>query len=424
MKKAIVILLSALLAMTFLASCGAYYDGATNSSPQMMYSTSAGGSSGNWDMSDDAYWDEVEYAAAPEAPMDAYASVVSGFTPVVSTVSTEGLAEKIIYTVSAGIETIDFDKTIEDVYSLLAFNSAFVENSYIGGINYAQSYHGWQTYRNANFTIRVPVNNLDAFRASLATLGNVTFFERHGDNITVRFTDTQARLDTLNIQEERLLDMLRRADEVTDMIALEERLSDVRYQIESITAILRNWQNQVDYSTVTLSISEVQTLTEITNVQQLTYVEQISEGFQASLRAVGEFFKNLFKWIAINLPVLVILAVIIVVIILIIKGSIKRSRKKEVLRREQANREMTERDAAYHEMLNRNAAYNNAANYGAPNNAAPVPAAPVPAAPVPAAPVPPAPVPAAPASAAPVPASPETAVPEARHEEDPGDHQA
>ena len=41
------------------------------------------------------------------------------------------------------------------------------------------------------------------------------------------------------------------------MITIETRLSEVRYNIESLTSQLNNWQHQVDYSTINISIYEV-----------------------------------------------------------------------------------------------------------------------------------------------------------------------
>jgi hypothetical protein len=255
----------------------------------------------------------------------------SGETGIVTNTTTtagSGLAEKIIYTVSADIETVGFDDTIRGVYQLLERNAAFIENSDISGRNHAQRFHGWQSYRTAYFTLRVPVGRLDAVTASLDNLGHVISLRSDAQNITAQFTDTEVRLDTLRVQEERLLDMLRRADEVSDMIALEERLSNVRFQIESITAVLRNWQTQVDYSTVNLFIFEVEEFTEIIPVQQRTYWQRVGDGLQRNIRGVGNFFTGLLSWFIVSLPVLVILALIAFIIILIVRRQIRRVRSR------------------------------------------------------------------------------------------------
>ena len=348
MKKTIAILLIVLTSALLLASCSsadmdgsvAIPGGTGSSANQSLYMEYSGG--------DMAFDDIIEnYPAASTAPMaapmpamDMASSVAdnavsaqissgSGVVPVTAPEANDGLAEKIIYSVYADIETVDFDRTVNMVYELLAFNGAFIESSYIGGRNYAQSYHGWQTYRNANFSLRVPKDRLNAVTASLDTLGNVTSLRSDAENITSQFFDTQSRLNSYRTQDERLLDMLGRADNVADMIAIEQRLADVRYVIESLTTTLNNWQNRVDYSTVTLFIVEVETFTEITPVQQRTYWQQIGDGLQARTIGVGRFFMNLFKWLTVNLPVLIILAVIVVVVVLVLRKKLWRRKESE-----------------------------------------------------------------------------------------------
>ena len=328
MKKTIAILLVALIAALLLTSCG----GSSGYEPP-----ANGGADGGYTLLYDGESETLRKAVVQDEGYS-YSQTVnnagrppgdSGVVNVMATIVDENLADKIIYTVNAEIETINFDETIDGVYALLTDNRGFIESSYIGGRNYAQSYHGWQTYRNAQFTLRIPKDRLNTVTASLETLGNVTSLRSDTENITARFFDTQSRLNSLRTQEERLLDMLGKSENVTDMIDIEERLSDVRYEIETLTSTLRNWQNQVDYSSLTLFIQEVEILTEIMPVKQRTYWQQIGDGLAASTRGVGDFFMSLFKWLIINLPVLIIFAVIAVVLVFIVRRWIRRDKKRE-----------------------------------------------------------------------------------------------
>ena len=352
MKRKVAVLLVVVLSAALLGSCSS--GGGNDTGAVMSNQMSGGGSGSSFSVGRDYDYNEVGEVYAEIAPMapapsmapmpepkpemaydDAdmgYASMqvaAGGVVPVTAPAVEGGLAEKIIYSVYADIETVDFDKTIEMVYDLLNFNGAFIESSYIGGRNYAQSYHGWQTYRNANFSLRVPKDRLNAVTASLDTLGNVTSLRSDAENITSQFFDTQSRLNSYKTQEERLLDMLGKADNVTDMIVIEQRLAEVRYDIESLTTTLNNWQTRVDYSTVTLYISEVETFTEITPVQQRTYWQQIGDGLQSRTLGVGRFFTSLFKWVVVNLPVIIVLAVIVVVILIIVRKKMRRLNKRE-----------------------------------------------------------------------------------------------
>ncbi len=241
------------------------------------------------------------------------------------------LAEKIIYSARAEIETLKFDNTVADVYNLLADYGAFIENSSVTGIDYATSYYNRNTYRTANFTLRVPQESYSKLTAALSQLGNVTLLESAADNITSKFVDTESRLKAYRAEEERLLTLIEKALNIADIITIEERLSKVRYEIESLTSTLRMWQSMVDYSTVTLRIYEVKELTEEV-VATKSYGQEIVDALKSTLKYMKYFFKWLLKFIVGAMPVLVVLAIIMVIVILI-----GRFRKKKALRKSRKN---------------------------------------------------------------------------------------
>ena len=107
-----------------------------------------------------------------------------------------------------------------------------------------------------------------------------------------------------------------RQESIEDIITIEQRLSDVRYQLESMESQLRSYDNQVDYSTVYLYIDEVEVYTP---VEEETTWERISAGFMDSLKSIGEGIKEAAIWFVIHIPYLVIWAIVIVIIVLILK---------------------------------------------------------------------------------------------------------
>ena len=249
----------------------------------------------------------------------------SGLVPITPPVADSSLAEKIIYTVTADIETLSYEETIAQVYELMAIHGAFIESSFVGGINLEHSFHGWSTMRHARFTLRVPTERLNAMTTGLETLGNVASLGSVAENITQQFTDTQSRLNSLRTQEVRLLEMLATAENIEDLLAIEDRLSWVRWEIESMTTTLRNWQTQIDYSTLHLHIREVEAYT-LREDDVRTYWQRIGDGVVGTLRGIANFFMALLMWFVVNIPILVLIAVIVVVIILIIKRKYKKTR--------------------------------------------------------------------------------------------------
>jgi len=322
MKKRISIILCAILAAALLTACaGAADHSAPMAAPmQMELQTSMG-----------MYWEAagLELADADFSMQSGSGAGTAGESIAGNTApDIEGFAEKIIYNVHAEVETVKFEETITGVNNMIASYNAFIENSSISGQNYASQFSGRRDYRSAHFTIRVPKEHLDAMTGRLDGIGNVTYINSNATNITSQFIDTQSRLNSLAVEEERLREMLSKAEDIPDLIMIEERMSHVRYQIESLTSILKNWQNQVDYSTLTLSIREVEQYTERPELNR-SYWQQIGDGFMSTMRGVGRFFMNFFKWLIIAAPVLVILAVIAVVTTIIVRRKLKDMAKKK-----------------------------------------------------------------------------------------------
>jgi len=138
----------------------------------------------------------------------------------------------------------------------------------------------------------------------------------------------------LEEEQERLLELLENAETIEDIITIEGRLSEVKYQLESMKSQLRTFDNKVTYSTVHIYIDEVK---ELTPVVEQTAGERIAEGFAESLRDIGEGFKEFFIGFVINIPYIIVWAVIIVIMafvaIKVIKVIEKYSSRKSEERR-------------------------------------------------------------------------------------------
>ena len=326
----IALCLSILLLAGLTAGCG----GRSNSSE-----TASGGSMAKaaapveapaaFDISDEAYWDGGEYygGAAQAAPAPDYGEAI---LPGESGTAPAETFDKIIYSGSANVETIRFDETLEQVYALIAEYGGFLESSYVSGKDYYSTYYSRPSYRSASFTIRVPREKFQSFTGALEALGNLTNSSVQAQNITSSYFDTQSRLNTYRTEEERLLDMLKKAETVEDMLNIEDRLASVRYNIESLTTTLTNWDSKVNYSTVDLYISEVKELTPETPITR-TFGEELSQRFRDSWEGLVRGVKNFVLFLLGASPILIPVLAVIVVIILIIRSKIRKKREKKAV---------------------------------------------------------------------------------------------
>ena len=130
------------------------------------------------------------------------------------------------------------------------------------------------------------------------------------------------------------------AETVEDIILLEDRLTELRYEIESLQSTLNNWDRRVSYSTVYLNIQEVQEYTpEAEN--KLTFGQKLARAFSDGLKSVGDFFQDFLLWFLEALPSLAVLAVVVVLVVLLVKkiGARRKEKKQKKLAEQYAARQ-------------------------------------------------------------------------------------
>lgn len=321
------------MAAMLLSGCGAKaYDSAM---PEADYKGSYTESFKNDMAYDDGAEAPMEMAPAGDAYYEEMGTDAAGSTTSSSLATSAGvtanLGEKMIYTAWANVQTTTFDDTIAQLEQMIKENGAFIQSSNISGKSYQQTYYGTSS-RWASYTVRVPAENFRAMKGELDRLGYVTNISEDAQNITAQYTDVESRLTALRTEETRLLELLSKAESVEDIITVESRLSEVRYEIESSTSTLRNWDNKVNYSTLNLEINEVSEIKEYKPVTR-TYGQRIKDAFVGSMEDFWNGVKNLGVGLAGSIPTLVILAVIVLVLFfggrrVIRKSKAKRAAKK------------------------------------------------------------------------------------------------
>lgn len=281
--------------------------------------------------SDEMYTDQTE-AAAPQEAGNSLSLTDEQKTAETDTSTDGGTAElppsdKIVYSGSVTVETMEFDKTLENLNKMVSDCGGFIENSSVTGTDFNSQYSGYASYRTAQYTFRIPVDKFKSFTEGLNTLGNVPYSSTNAENITMQYTDTASRLKVYETKQARLLELLSKATSMEDILSIENSLTDVQYQIESLTSQIRYWDSLISYSTLSVTVSEVSLYTD-DNTSTLSYGQQIKETFVRSIKALGRFFKGFFKFLVGAFPVLVVLAVIAVPVILIIRAANKKRRAK------------------------------------------------------------------------------------------------
>lgn len=215
--------------------------------------------------------------------------------------------DKIIYSGEAEVETRDFDDSIAKLMEMLEQYGGWIESSSLSGANYYSISRGNSGNRSASYTLRIPSQHFETVMNSLSEIGNVPYTYTYSENVTTQYYDTQARLTAYETQEARLLEMMEKAETVSDVITIEEKLTELRYQIESLQSTLNNWDRQVSYSSLYVTVDEVG---EYTPQPQQGYLQELWQALTGAFKDLGRFFKNFLVFLVSAIPTIIVLVIL------------------------------------------------------------------------------------------------------------------
>lgn len=255
-------------------------------------------------------------AGAPEAAYDlagqGKGDQLTNTSVISSKVPEAGTLDKIIRRINMNVETQEFDDLINTINQQINSLGGYVESSQISG----QRYYYKDDSRYGSIVARIPKDKLDSFINNIYDSANVINKSESTENVTLQYIDADSHKKALDIEQERLLALLGKTETLEDILVLESRLSDLRYQLQNYEAQLRTYDNLVEYSTVTLNIQEVERMSNVTEGKG-TFWDRISKGFGDTIYNLSEGVKNFMVWFVVNLPYLIIWVVIIIIGILI-----------------------------------------------------------------------------------------------------------
>ena len=186
--------------------------------------------------------------------------------------------------------------------------------------------------------IRIPAENLDQFISQVGEEANVTSKSETTENVTLTYVSTQSRVVALETEQQRLLELLENAENMEDLLTIEARLTDVRWELENYASQLRVLDNQVNYSTIYLNIWEVD---EPTVMAERTVWQKIGDGFSENAGDMWDGLVEAFIWIITAIPYLIPLSLIAGAFVLAFKlaKKLKIGKKCRKARKQTENQE-------------------------------------------------------------------------------------
>lgn len=329
-KKYGMSLLAGMLAVTLLAGCGSssskmMENAAADRAPQAP--AEAGGAAYLYDggYTDNSF---TEDAVAEEAIEEFETEVQESGQKAQEVSENPQAGRKLITTMNVSAETEHFDELMGNLEKQITDMGGYIESSsqWNGSVDY---YGNRINDRNASLTVRIPAEKLNSFLSMMEANSNITSKSKSVEDVTLAYVDLESHKKALLTEEERLLELLEMAETVEDLISIEDKLANVRYQLESMESQLRTYDNRINYSTVYLDIQEV---TRLTPTEEPTTWSRIKNGFSENLYRLGENIKDFFIGVVINIPYivagLVILAIGVFIGFLVIKRDKKKKRQR------------------------------------------------------------------------------------------------
>jgi anti-sigma factor RsiW len=154
------------------------------------------------------------------------------------------------------IQTAQLTVVIQNLDSARAQVDKIVDRhrGYVGDLTVSAPGNGARTL---TATLRLPAAQLEAAMAELKNLGRVESETQNGQDVTAQYVDLEARLSNSQQTEKRLLELLgNRTGKLSDVLEVENELSRVREQIERMEGERRLMAKQVEYATLTATVTE------------------------------------------------------------------------------------------------------------------------------------------------------------------------
>lgn len=220
-------------------------------------------------------------------------------------------SQKLIKTVTLNMETKEFDTLLTSIQAKVTETGGYTERSEVSG----NSYYG-NGNRSAWLSLRIPADKLDTFVTTVSGLGNVTNKSESVEDITLQYVDTESHKKALETEQARLLTLMEQAESMDDIIKIETRLSEIRYELQTYETTLRTYDNQVSYSTVNIDLYEVD---RESAPEKQSFASELKTRLSDNFYHIGRGFRSFAIWFVASLPYFAILAVAALVIIAIVR---------------------------------------------------------------------------------------------------------
>lgn len=203
---------------------------------------------------------------------------------------------KLIRRANLTVQTTEFDKAQEALDTLVIEIGGYYENAELR----SGSYYNQNSNRSGSYTIRIPAEKYDVFMTQVDGIGYLARKNESSEDVGEVYHDIETRLKTQRTKQERLLELLKKAQSMEDIIALENALTEVEYHIEHYTSDLNRYDGLVGFATINLSLDEMVKIVDEPG-ERASLFTRMKAGVVSSATGLVDGVQDLLIWMSYNL---------------------------------------------------------------------------------------------------------------------------
>ena len=232
------------------------------------------------------------------------------------------ISEKKIRTVNLSLECKSMEGAEKELKDKVKAQGGYIESEDYSAISQ------WNDTKRMNFTIRLPKGNVDSFLDFLNGEGRILSKSENLQDVRLQYRDAKNHIKALETEQERILALMERAETVDQLIALENRLTEIRYQLDSYNSEILDYDNKVDFSTIYLELQE-SIDGKINQSGNYGFFDRVRDGFFRNLFEIRLFFSDLVLFILVFIPQILLVLLIILLIVFANKKLLNKKKKEK-----------------------------------------------------------------------------------------------
>ncbi|WKY46340.1 DUF4349 domain-containing protein [Eubacteriaceae bacterium ES3] len=250
-----------------------------------------------------------------------------------SSTSFEDYTSSVIYAGSMRLYVENFQETEEMIIDYTNSIDGFLESSQSSYIDQEQGIEN----NSGSLTIRVPADKFEQVMIDLEDFGVVAYSNTSSVNITREYQDIEAQINNLKVFESRLLEYSGTAENLTDLLAIETELNRIRTEMDSLQSLINNWNTEIAYSRITISLQEQTLSTTALESPFSGLLIKIQSGFIGSINLLLGIISALIVLLSWILPFVIIIVLVIFLVRMVKKKNFKNRKMKNETVNEKKN---------------------------------------------------------------------------------------